>query len=52
MNGRLASIVGPEDLTPGISAVESFSSGGNAAFSASNAGVAAASVFGSSLTAF
>ena len=52
MNGRLASIVGPEDLTPGISAVESLSSGPNAAFSAPNAGVAAASVFGRSLTAF
>ena len=51
MNGRLASIVGPVDLTPGISVRASARSGGNAALSALNAGVAAASVFGSSATA-
>ena len=63
MNGRLASIIGPVDLTPGISALASCGSGPgaqfgtsapeqNAAFSAWNAGIAAASVFGSSATAF
>ena len=47
MNGRLASIVGPVDLTPGISATASFSSGGKAALSALKAGIAADSVRGS-----
>ena len=39
MNGRLASIIGPVLLTPGISARASVRSGGNAAFSALNAGI-------------
>ena len=51
MNGRLASIAGPADVTPGISACASASTGGNAALSALNAGIAAASVSGSSATA-
>src|SRR6185437_10012029 len=62
MNGRLASIIGPVDLTPGISALASWGSGPgaqlgtcgpeqNAAFSEWKAGIAAARVFGSSATA-
>ena len=45
MNGRLASIIGPVDLTPGISvARERRATGGKAALSALKAGIAAASV--------
>ena len=52
MNGRLASIAGPAETTPGSSARASVRNGGNAAFKALNAGIAAASVRGSSATAF
>src|SRR5580692_3905398 len=63
MNGRLASIIGPVDLTPGISALASCGSGPgaqsgfwapeqNAELSALNAGIAAWSVLGSAATAF
>src|SRR6201985_1280098 len=63
MNGRLAAILGPVDLTPGISALASCGSGPgeqlgtcgpeqNAAFRAWKAGIAADRGFGSSATAF
>ena len=48
MNGRLASTVGPVETTPGVSVRASWRSGGNAAFSALNAGIAVDSVRGSS----
>ncbi len=62
MNGRLASIIGPVDLTAGTRALASFGSGPgaqfgtcgpaqNAAFRACRAGIAAPSVLGSSATA-
>src|SRR5438270_669133 len=62
MKGRLASIIGPVDFTPGMRALARCGNGPaaqfgtcgpeqNAAFSAWKAGVAAARVFGSSATA-
>jgi hypothetical protein len=52
ISGRLASIIGPVLLTPGISAVANLRNGGNAALSALNAGIPAASVLGSAATLF
>ena len=46
-NGRLASTIGPVDFTPGTSARANARSGGNAALSALNAGIAADRVCGS-----
>ena len=46
MNGRLASIIGPVEMTPGVSVRASARSGGKALFSALNAGIAVASVTG------
>ena len=52
MNGRLASIAGPAETTPGMRALASVSTGGSAALTAFSAGTAVRSVFGSSATAF
>ena len=50
MKGRLASTVGPVDLTPGSSARASRRKGGKAALSALKAGIAADRVLGRSAT--